>query len=442
MTSITWKDGGPLMTANGLIGGSPACCCENPPPPVCVCPDTCSYFIEVVSPSIVALKSASRAGTAICARTSVTETVYDAAPFALPDGFRFFDDAQIALDAITSVAVNDVLGSSLLAYVSYNCHIRPEDDSDARKVIVGFICVAEARCSTVGDEPAWSIELGVNMVVRVRSLSEPWSPGADRLLTLSHNIPLPAQCDSNRARLCSPPPPGDEASHIATPLVVTATGEGSDLGGDYAVDNDFSAGVGAELAESIAQHFLDQLSVTFRITSRRSCVSAPCSCSAAYGTEWTFSTGTRSKTFTHGIDDVEWGGSPYYFSWDGVGYMVLEIFDPEDYVPGLGGLVIERHTVQISCETIDDVSTWMASVFSQCIQYNNVPQITHETYDEWAGVFECVPGCEDEHRAAGDPVLDGDLVDVEYLGRSTAVGTTECTPPPRISISVKQIATC
>jgi len=445
MTSITWKDGGPLMTANGLIGGSPACCCENPPPPVCACPDTCSYFIEVVSPSIVALKSASRDGNAICALTSVTETVYDAAPFALPDGFRFFDDAQLALDSITSIAINDVLESSLFAYVSYNCTLRPEEDLPFRLVSVGFTCTAAARCITVGDEPAWSIQSGVNMVVRVRYPSEPTLYGSDRLLTLSHHpVPLPSQCDSNRERICSHPPLGNQASHIATPLLVTATGEGSDPGGDYAVFNDYRFGMLEDVAisDAIVQHFLDQISVTFRITSRRSCVSAPCSCTAAAGTEWTFSNGTRSKTFTHGTDDVEWGGAPFYWSWDGVGYLVLEIFDPADYVPGLGGLVIERHTVQITCDTVDDVSTWMASVFSQCIQYDNVPQITHETYDEWAGVLECVPGCEDEHRAAGDPVLDGDLVDVEYLGRSTAVGTTECTPPPRISISVKQSATC
>jgi hypothetical protein len=247
------------------------------------------------------------------------------------------------------------------------------------------------------------------------------------------------QCQKIDELTCDALSPVDQQSNINTPLEFTLSAETTSFG-DY--DGRFYGSLQGPYEDLLDSVSNAGFSATFRITSRRSCVSAPCSCSAAAGTEWTFSNGTRSKTFTHGTDDVEWGGAPFYWSWDGVGYLVLEIFDPADYVPGLGGLVIERHTVQITCDTVDDVSTWMASVFSQCIQYDNVPQITHETYDEWAGVFECVPGCEDEHRAAGDHVLDGELVDVEYLGRSTAVGTTECTPPPRISISVKQIATC
>ena len=440
MTSITWKDGGPLMTANGLIGGSPACCCENPPPPVCACPDPCSYFIEITSPSHIAVKSP----PSQCPFTSLTSAqtqIVDEA-FPAPDGFDFCDLSLPGFGTVKGWAgLAQNLGDEdrhVYAAAGYRAGICSDGTYRGR---VGCSIEVELRCSDFGAvEPSLKLYVGVNVEVYLESLDFPPKPTA-RLLRLLAVTTLPSQCVTGVDRTCVGDIVRTRFAYIQTPSTVTATGRDSGIG-EYAVMNDYSVGVETDIAESIADHVLDSFSATFRITSRRSCRSAPCSCTAAAGTEWTFSNGTRSKTFTHGADDVEWGGAPFYWSWDGVGYLVLEIFDPADYVPGIGGLVIERHTVQITCDTVDDVSTWMASVFSQCIQYDNVPQITHETYDEWAGVLECVPGCEDEHRAAGDPVLDGDLVDVEYLGRSTAVGTTECTPPPRISISVKQSATC
>ena len=455
MTSITWKDGGPLMTAGGLIGGSPACCCENPPPPVCVCPDMCSYFMAVLSPEEVAVKSP----PIICGSALVVEKRerVNGHPFPGDLGFGFepYEELDVVAmqDRIDSVAANLSGFGSLAGVVYKRGQWRREFEVDGVGLVEEYAILEMAisaivRCSAA--DSAYMADVIVSAAFRVSGFSDA-KGGRDSPIKTYYSskqitVPLPSFClysgRDHKTCLDQTIVPQDGLRLLESPVEISVSEATATILGDEHELVGFGGWSGDGEISPLVESAIADFSAEFRITSRRTCVSAPCSCSAAYGTEWTFSDGTRSKTFTHGIDDVEWGGSPYYFSWDGVGYMVLEIFDPEDYVTGLGGLVIERHTVQISCETIDDVSTWMASVFSQCIQYNNVPQITHETYDEWAGVFECVPGCEDEHRAAGDPVLDGDLVDVEYLGRSTAVGTTECTPPPRIAISVKQIATC
>jgi len=442
MTSITWKDGGPLMVG-GAIGGSESCCCENPPPPVCVCSDGCTLFAELSSPEDIAVKTAPRSCVPPFGEVLVSRTV---------PGHPFTEDLGYGFDIWNDPFQPPRKESRAL--LTGRSVVRVEKRGSWQREPGGELEYLQARLTVVasvaigcggGDNP-WEIEVRQIVDFDIFDFIEGTSTELASYFQYSEKVfSVPSDCFygdlAGRVCLDRRPTPQDGLKFPQTPISVSISGRTVTIFGqehELAGGNWFGPGERPALVESE----IDNFSAEFQITSRRSCVSAPCSCTAAAGTEWTFSNGTRSKTFTHGTDDVEWGGAPYYWSWDGVGYLVLEIFDPADYVPGLGGLVIERHTVQITCDTVDDVSTWMASVFSQCIQYDNVPQITHETYDEWAGVLECVPGCEDEHRAAGDPVLDGDLVDVEYLGRSTAVGTTECTPPPRISISVKQIATC
>jgi hypothetical protein len=450
MTTIRWKNGGPLLLQPvpnyeyGLVAANQQCCCPPPPPPPplrCFCGAWCSYFIEVLAPEDVSAKSPPlNCGDLPSVGFSV-------------DGDSFLYQGLVPGTPINSgYQVGAFNGPSLLlpegiygvSYTAINSDVTGLVCGNSPFISEEVECYCLISCRNLDDgTPLYRVRLEGAVRSRLSGFDGLEDCYSEWRWTFAAEHDLTSSCVSAPRKWCGPA--YDLLSILDTPLNITVTGTESSVGAFnvknavtvFSPENDSFS-----LVESVGEAIRDAFSYTFRITSRQSCQSSPCSCSAAAGTEWTFSNGTRSKTFAYGTDEVEWGASPFYWSWDGVGYLVLEIFDPDDYVPGLGGLVIERHTVQITCDTVDDVSTWMASVFSQCIQYNNVPQITHETYDEWAGVFECVPGCEDEHRAAGDPVLDGELVDVEYLGRSTAVGTTECTPPPRIAISVKQIATC
>lgn len=449
MTTIRWKNGGPLLLQPvpnyeyGLVAANQQCCCPPPPPPPplrCFCPGGCSYFIEVLAPEDVSAKTPPLK----CDNLHVSSVAGDNASFLYPDlvpGSPLIGGHQVGAFNGPSFFVSDMGGYS---YTVVSSDITGLACGNNPQITEAVACYCFITCSTLNDgTPSYRVRLEGYILSTIVGVVGPDDCYAAWKWTFIAEHDLTSSCVSAPKKWCGPV--YDLLNILETPLDITVTGTGSSVGA-FNVQNlvveEAPENGSFTLAKSVGESIRDAFSYTFRITSRQSCQSAPCSCSAAAGTEWTFSNGTRSKTFTHGIDEVEWGGSPYYWSWDGVGYLVLEIFDPDTYVTGIGGLVLERHTVQISCDTVDDISTWLASVTSQCLQYDNVPQITHDSIDEWAGSLDCVPGCEDEHRAAGDPVLDGELVDVEYLGRSTAVGTTECSPPARLSISVKQIATC
>jgi hypothetical protein len=227
---------------------------------------------------------------------------------------------------------------------------------------------------------------------------------------------------------------------IITPLEFTLSLETTSFGDyDQTIDTR-QFGPYEDLLQSVTDA---EFNATFRITSRPNCLPPKdCDCQAAEGTQWTFSDGTRTKTFFYQQEGDEWGdGEPYRWYWSGF-QLVYQTYDPDTYVTGVGGLMLTRHVVLPICDVIDGVPTWIVIVNAQCVRYNNVQQITHDTTDEWDATLQCIEGCEDEYRSAGEPVLSGELVDVEYIGRTTAAGTTECSPPARLGISVQQIATC
>jgi hypothetical protein len=257
-------------------------------------------------------------------------------------------------------------------------------------------------------------------------------------------LEIPASCILSPDRSCTPF--SQQAAHIATPLTITLNGDGTCSLGNLTLTGDGgSEGLPPEFpyAKDAVDAILDGISYTFRITSRPNCLPPKdCDCEAAEGTQWTFSDGTRTKTFFYQQQGEEWGESePYWWYWSGF-QLVYQTYDPDTYVTGVGGLMLTRHAVLPICDVIDGVPTWIVIVIAQCVRYNNVPQITHNTIDEWDATLQCIEGCEDEYRSAGEPVLSGELVDVEYIGRTTAAGTTECSPPARLGISVQQIATC
>lgn len=189
------------------------------------------------------------------------------------------------------------------------------------------------------------------------------------------------------------------------------------------------------------------MTATFRITSRPSCRTVECNCQTnLQGTAWTFSQGGLVRECAWSTNDQggdnsfqEWGDSPYYIYWDGGGSFYLERFDPETYVTGIGGLVTERHITEFGCTEIDGVPTWTVTITSECFQYNDIPNQTHHSTDTWVGKLLCYESCEDNYHEAGTPLPIGELVDVEYIGRVTEFGYSECTPPARITVSGRQI---
>lgn len=252
---------------------------------------------------------------------------------------------------------------------------------------------------------------------------------------------LNATCSSSPQKHCNVGYT-EEFRFLDAPVEVTADKDTTTLGNYTSTfTNTCAGGDLSALALSIGESIRDELTATLNITSRPSCQTVECSCNSLtiYGTAWTFSQGGLTREYAWGDEQAEWGDSPYYIYWDGVGTFYLTRYDPDSYVTGIGGLMTEFHVVEFSCSTINGVPTWTATITSECFQYDNVPNQTHHSTDTWVGSIECYEACPDEWHGDGAPIPIGELVDVEYLGRTTEPGYSACDPPARVTVSGRQV---
>lgn len=462
MTNITWKNGGPLFLQPapgsdfGLVAADQDCCCPPPPPPRCWdCLDMCAYFIEITAPTELAVKSP--------AYQCVGSTGYGSVivPYMLLG--QWPDDIEPSTGNPTSfinnsysAAANYVPYQWLTASVSHNLTGRGVDPidtgecgtfSDAR-----FSSDAAIYCTvkcTPGQSSPFSVELQVFINVILDSTFQLNNGGSGYCQgfwnwNASATFPLTSTCESSSSRQCTPTE--DEFQTLSTPVSFSASGATTSLG-DYGPPTEFMFGDYGSTAKSIGESIREALTATFRITSRPSCQTAECDCSTnLQGTSWLFSQGNLSRDCQWNTTDQdgdksfqEWGSSPFYIYWDGNGSFYLERFDPDTYVTGIGGFTTERHTTEFVCTTIDGVPTWTVTITSECIRYNNVPTQTHHSIDTWVGKLLCYESCEDNYHAAGVPLPTGELVDVEYIGRWTETGYSECTPPSPLTVFGRQL---
>lgn len=442
MTEIRWKNGGPLFlqptpgSEFGLVATEQNCCCPPPPPPRCWdCLDTCSYFIEVTSPSEVAVRSLPYDCGGPGQSVRVTSSYL--LPELNPDEFDLINFAESSggADDRNSVLPEDGI-SALSAGVGHFLNARPTDAQGltVRSFSVYAAVAANVRCVTGRTPTPFVLHVVANVLVTIYSTrgfgAFQWGGRSD--------FDLSSTCQVASSRQCVPT---TAPFHIfETPVEFTADGSTTTLGA-YQQAGELTFGDLAEEAESIGQSIRDALTATFRITSRPSCQTVECSCNSLtiYGTAWTFSQGGLTREYAWGDEQAEWGDSPYYIYWDGVGTFYLTRYDPDSYVTGIGGLMTEFHVVEFGCSTINGVPTWTATITSECFQYNNVPNQTHHSTDTWVGSIECYEACPDEWHGDGAPIPIGELVDVEYLGRTTEPGYSACDPPARVTVSGRQV---
>lgn len=282
MTQVMWRNGGPLRTPGQAIGGSQKCCCENPPPGECWCPGNCSYAIEVVSPSQVAIKSP----RFLCPDFyTYPPDATDSAELWLFDGLTYADGWASCFGA-----------PSVEAYVSA---------SGGRVQFDASFCNPDRAFDFVRVHGEASISIGCFDEDSVPWIDVKWKVYAWRYIIENagfyytpHSVAIAESgkrvypstfCQYTIDRTCYQPNsiavPPNGFRFLSTPITLAITRQSVAVNGTphlYSYETFESRGYipydetqTADFVSAIA----DALSITFRITSRKSCRSTgPCCC--------------------------------------------------------------------------------------------------------------------------------------------------------------------
>lgn len=443
----------PLMVG-GQVAGSQTCCCENPPPPLCYCPGNCSYYVEVVTPAAVAVKSPAGTCPEIFPppsnyKTAAVEWIFDGVEY-LP-GWDVCDAPYVAPSLIA-----DALASTESTVVSgaYLCH--PDHPGDYIEVIVRAR-VGPIYCNFGGAF------LGVPVFVAfVDVFARRASTGSARLLAGSTVYP-PTFCQYNAKRSCGAPSqtpmPPNGFLYIQTPMTVVVERANATANGiETAFTEAIWSGTGGADQDLIAfvEALADAASFTFRITSRPNCDSpVTCNCDASLRgmnvTLGNLKSITNSTPLSWGVDSSQVDfvrlRSDQIISWQGpFGFYEYEQSDPDGPRDGDGNCTrrLWYQRAELYCDVIDGVAQWFVLFTSFRDIYDEAGTSTHRSYDQWAGKIDCFKACEDldNYIDADESVPMGEPYEIEYLGRTTVTGYLECEPPPRLTIRLTQIVTC
>jgi hypothetical protein len=289
-------------------------------------------------------------------------------------------------------------------------------------------------------------------------------PGLDGLVPIyptrglrkQATLKLETACESRAFATCSDSNQ-QKTYRFATPITFTVSNASAGLTSwNPALTFDNSVGDQSRVTPCFNQ-LVDNFAATFRITSRPSCNNVACSCNAvlggmrvALGNLKQVSTPTPSSyEVSSSLVDTVWmyDRIDETVYWEGpFGFYEYDQKDPDGEQNGDGKLtrLLWRQRAELYCDLIDGVSQWFVLFTSFRTIYDNDGTITHYSYDQWVGKIDCYKACEDVGNDinAGDSLPMGEPYDIEYIGRTTQPGYLECEPPPRITISFKQIITC
>jgi hypothetical protein len=412
MTTVTWKEGGPLFlqpapgSESGLVAIDGDCCCPPPPPPRCWdCLDMCAYFIEVTTPGELAVKSPPYPCSGASAQGSVIVPymLLDAWPPETDPGdsspTSWFNNSSAAAEnfrpyqwLIASV-VHSLNGGGIWPTDTGTCGTFATSNFTSEAIIN---CVV--KC-TPGAASPFTVELSAHVYVfldnsfQLNNGGSPYCNGWWRWKA-SVSFPLTSTCQTAPARQCVST--GDEFQVLDTPVSVTADGTTTSIGA-YTANASTSYGDYASTAQSIGEALRDALTATFRITSRSSCASSPCGCGQSLaGIQLQF----FGELFTVGNepDDIRGADSRRWVYTDSatspnITYEVFNESFTETYYFA---------SATISCSPSEDPETvpdkWLLTVSATCFTWdddgNGGREIVEQTTKTWVGEYECTEHCE------------------------------------------------
>jgi hypothetical protein len=273
MTSITFKNGLPLLlqpapgSDAGLVAADSGCCCPPPPPDRCWCGDLCSYFIELVEPSELAVK---------------TPTINCNIGFA-SDGKVISPSLLQAIVPVTDATANQSQsqvqsgGGLLLGGVTDFIQGYPDFLPPDVFVDTFFEAVnnADIRVSCTYDNetglPKFSAQIAIGAEARFFGLGSGFLSGNIYSRGYVATIDISATCDVSPEKECVPS--DQEFLRIDTPLEITVNGDGSSSLGSLGAAIEGIPILGDyDAAKDAVDAILAASSYTFRITARENCL--------------------------------------------------------------------------------------------------------------------------------------------------------------------------
>ena len=450
--SIRFKNGMPLLVGGQTIAGSQTCCCENPRPPVCHCPDFCSYFIEVVSPSDLAVKSP----------PTSCDNSGDPINRALVEGWRFSDELgqgyelyeDSLVDNLSSSDARNIFNAGLGASVRHFGNWRREFFNPGQQYqYAGFRVEASATvlCNFyqgAGEAYTPTLEVLFVAIFTERGFSDEKS-GTDTARFKSYYssyrayFTLPVDCIDNRSRLCVLPAyslPGDRFNYIKTPLDIVVQKDKATIAGvEYPLTVYLSAPGQPELSRApLVDEVVDAFSATFRISSRSSCATVPADCDVPIdeGNTRVF-WGGETPEFVLGTPETSVTTDPvtndllhYEHLAGGSGTAVYPykfFFERTDNPPEN---LLEQQYVDLYCESDNNVNPPVTAWY---VVHETFKYCGGFTWDKWAGTIDTYGAPEDcGNISAGDPVPIGEPT-MERIGGYPLYSAGGCgDPAPRI----------
>jgi hypothetical protein len=443
---IRFKDGMPLMVG-GQVAGSQTCCCENPPPPFCwQCGDLCSYVMSVTEPA--ALQTSGRLGCGSGEQrygSTRTTFMFDS---ILPSGFS--DYPGVADGSFYGGNWNGSRGEAWIdpwpfgprAFVEHGRYGTvtdpPYEPCDGpRPSSPDFRLVASVSASITCDPERTPTPHKVVIVAAV-SCGLPASTdekgiscGGSWFWNAWAEFDLSSSCITAPSRSCGGYP--GQVRHFDTPATFVADGTTTSLGA-YMATSTGSDGPMAAWCQSYGEALRDELSATFRITSRENCL-PPKDCSCSYnlaGLLLQF----QGEVFTVGNEPNDIRGA------GGVRYVYTDsLTSPNITFERFNESFTETYflaSATISCSPSADPETvadkWLLTVSATCFTWeddgNGGREIVEQTTKTWVGEYECFENC-GRFTPGGAPIL------MLLVSTVTTPGLGACDPgtsPPIISV--------
>jgi hypothetical protein len=451
---IRFKDGKPLLIG-GQVAGSQSCCCENPPPPFCSCGDFCQYFIEVVSPSEVAVKSlvaecsGSYQQTGVVADRDISwlddvvlpdqfgDPTVDCSPILgfSNEAYRGFASSLVGSGSYAGLYASTGVRTS---YVTLPCGLPVLEISAG--VRVRFSC-SETSGAELTD-PYIDITLDVAARTIYRRFGSP-AEGEESYHIVARGLRVNPETECYRGNAMACVPGGKKV--IQTPLVIEATSTSTTLGA-WEYSDEMSGGPDAAMLEVIVNQVLDNLAATFRITSRPSCRTVPTDCSVplegnriiTFGAaeDRSFVLGTQKSTTTGLLDGLT-------VNYEHYGTAAGTTADPWVFnaktVREEDNRTISEHNVELFCGLDDSVSPavsrWYVREFTYC-----TPEFGQQTTGQWisvVGSYQANNECND--ISVGDPVPIGSPDYEEVDGYPVVDFGDPCVPPSPIGLTITDL---
>jgi len=241
----------------------------------CVCTSTCSYLIELVEPSAIAVKSKFLpCGYGGELSQVITDSlITDLLPFSLVGQSEF----PAWQNQSAATAQNN--GSSFGVYVVHEARGFQGDIPEAGNQFAAYSTASlSVYCyDDYSGEPKYKAQLSISANARFLFESLGFTTTGQWGRSFYKEFELPASCVSAPDRNCSSY--DNETLHITTPLTITLSGDGTSSLGNLDMTAEYGdAGVPPEFpyARDAVDAILDGLSYEFNITSTSSC-DDPCS---------------------------------------------------------------------------------------------------------------------------------------------------------------------